>query len=98
MRDVVVGARLGGIQEPRIAAIFVANAETVKRPSLSARPTGVTAKTLLRALPQKLARLEIEYTFLSRRAITTNQAAPRGQAVPLRDVSQVPVARLTRGI
>src|SRR6202034_1317238 len=81
VRDVVIGAGLGRLEKPRIAAVFVGKAEAVKRPCQTARPAGVAAVTLLRALPQKFPGLQIENPFLRRGSIAPYQIAPGSEAV-----------------
>ena len=98
MRDVVIGAGFGRFQKPRIAAVLIGKAETVQRPARAARPARIAAVTLLRALAQELAGLQIENPFLRRGAVAAHQKAARGQAVAQRDVAQPAIARLARGI
>src|SRR5271165_6984449 len=98
MGDEIVGAGFRGFEESWIAAVFVGQGETVERPAQSARPAGIAAVALLRALPQKLAGLQIEDAFLRRGTVATNQDPSRCQAVAQRDVAQTSVARFARGI
>ncbi len=98
MRDVVIGAGFGCFEKPRIAAVFVRKAEAVQRPAQAARPAGIAAVTLLRALAQKFAGLEIENSFLRRGAVAAHQVAARGEAMAQRNVAQPAIARFTRGI
>src|SRR5690242_14764686 len=62
--NVIVGAGFGGVQEARVAAIFVGSSKAVKRPSEPARPAGIAAKPLLGRLPQKFSSFEIEDSFM----------------------------------
>src|SRR5580658_678260 len=81
MGNEIVGARFGGFEETGIAAVLVGQTETVQRPAQSARPARVAAVALLRALPQKLAGLDIENAFLRRGAVPTDQNSAGGQAM-----------------
>src|ERR1700676_1974377 len=45
--NVIVGAFLGGFEEMRIAAVFVAGSEAVQRPHQASRPARVSAIALV---------------------------------------------------
>src|SRR6185437_1448845 len=96
--DVVVGAGFGGVQEARVAAVFVGSSKAVKRPSEPARPAGVAAKPLLGRLPQKFSGFEVENSFMRRGSVATHQIATRGDAVADGHIAQPLVIGLAGGV
>ena len=78
MSNVVIGAGFGRSQQMRVAREFITSAETMKRPSQTARPAGIPAIALLRALVQELAAFHVENAFLRRGTIAANQYPLRG--------------------
>src|SRR5207244_2268542 len=96
--DVAVRAQLRGFQEARVAREAVGRAEAVERPRQPARPGGIAAVALVRRLPQKLARLQVEDPLVSGAAVAAKKGAARGQAVLRGDLAQCGVVRLLRGV
>src|SRR6476619_4629221 len=92
-----VGAAFRGIAEASIAGQGVGSPEPVQRPRLSARPRRIGAPTLVGAVAEELARLEVEDRLVSCAPVTAHEVTSRRQAVLGGDPQEVLVAGCPSG-
>src|SRR5690349_5644152 len=86
VRDVVIGASFGSLQETRVAAVFIRSREAAKRPGQPARPAGIASIALVSGLLEKFAGFQVEYAFVRNRPIAAHQKPAGGEAMANRNI------------
>src|SRR6186713_1531484 len=76
-----VGATFSGVEESFVAGKGVSSPEAVQRPCLPTRPRRVGPPTLVGAVAEELARLEVEDRFMGRAPVAANEVTSGRQAV-----------------